>query len=141
MNHETVGDSLQYHNGRSFSTFDNDNDAYATSCAEEFKGGWWYNACHWSNVNGLYLVGPHDSHADGVNWLTWRGYNYSLKFTEMKIRPIFRDCADILYSGLLNSGVYTVHVNGHNFQVFCDMTTEGGGWLVITTTQNTFVFT
>ena len=47
-----------------------------------------------------------------------------------------RDCADILYSGLLNDGVYTVRVNGSNFQVFCDMTTERGGWLVITTTQN-----
>ena len=141
LNNETVGDSLQStHNGRDFSTFDIDNDAYLSNCAEEFKGGWWYNACHRSNLNGLYLRGQHDSHADGVNWLTWRGYNYSLKFTEMKIRP-YRDCADILDSGLLNNGVYTVHVNGYNFQVYCDMTTEGGGWLVTPTTHNSSVFT
>ena len=141
-NNETVGDSLQYHNDHSFSTFDNDNDAAASNCAEDCKGGWWYSACHYSNLNGLYLRGQRDTIADGVNWWTWhRNYHYSLKFTEMKIRPIFRDCADILYSGLLNSGVYTVHVNGDNFQVFCDMTTEGGGWLVIATTQNTSVFT
>ena len=142
MNIEPVGDSLlQKHNGHCFSTLDNDNDASPSiSCAAVYKGGWWYNDCHSSNLNGLYHGGHHDTDADGINWETWHGLDYSLKFTEMKIRP-YRDCADVMDSGLLNNGVYTVHVNGDNFQVYCDMTTEGGGWLVITTTQNTSVFT
>ena len=72
---------------------------------------------------------------------------HSIKLTSLYVMlQVARDCADILYSGLLNSGVYTVHVNGDNFQVYCDMTTEGGGWLVITTattttTRITFIYT
>ena len=83
------GDSLAtaQQNGQAFSTYDVDNDSSDTSnCAERFKGAWWYNACHHSNLNGLYHGGSHNSFADGVNWLTWKGYNYSLKFTEMKVR-------------------------------------------------------
>ena len=54
---------------------------------------------------------------------------------------VAHDCADILASGQHNSGVYTVRVNGNNLEVYCEMTTEGGGWLVITTTLYTFIFT
>ena len=50
------------------------------------KGAWWYYSCHKSNLNGLYLNGQHASHADGVNWFTFRGYNYALKRTEMKVK-------------------------------------------------------
>ena len=86
----TAGDSLttgdHVHNGQQFSTRDQDNDIYGGNCAQEFKGGWWYADCHVSNLNALYLDGPHASFADGVNWRTWKGYNYSLKFTEMKLR-------------------------------------------------------
>ena len=83
----TAGDSLAWHNGQRFSTRDQDNDACNDcSCSQLYKGGWWYSACHHSNLNGLYHGGPHSSYADGVNWWTWKGHNYSLKFTEMKVR-------------------------------------------------------
>lgn len=75
------------HRGYPFSTKDQDNDSYTSgSCAVNHKGGWWYSQCHSSNLNGVYHHGPHSSYADGVNWHTWKGYNYSAKRSEMKIR-------------------------------------------------------
>jgi ficolin len=70
-----------------FTTKDKDEDTWPNNCAVTFKGAWWYYDCHQSNLNGLYLEGTHSSHADGVNWLTFKGHKYSLKFSEMKIRP------------------------------------------------------
>jgi len=69
-----------------FSTKDEDNDQYGVSCAQKYKGAWWYSGCHSSNLNGLYLNGPHSSYADGVNWGAFRGLYYSLKNTEMKVK-------------------------------------------------------
>ncbi|KAI8513559.1 Fibrinogen C domain-containing protein 1 [Branchiostoma belcheri] len=83
----TAGDSLTYHGGRPFSTKDRDNDVYSSSCAQEHKGAWWYGSCHHSNLNGLYHLGTHESNADGVFWYHWKGNKYSLKRTEMKLRP------------------------------------------------------
>ncbi|XP_028390977.1 uncharacterized protein LOC114515854 [Dendronephthya gigantea] len=81
-----AGDSLYYHNQMQFTTNDSDNDARSDeNCATGFKGAWWYNNCYNSNLNGLYLgAGQYD--ATGITWLMWRGH-YSLKKTEMKIRP------------------------------------------------------
>ena len=84
-----AGDSLTDHNGRPFSTKDRDNDADSKRhCAQQFKGAWWYKSCHKSNLNGLYLSGNHASFADGVNWKDWKGYHYSLKVSEMKVRRV-----------------------------------------------------
>ena len=86
----TAGDSLlTYHDGHQFSTRDRDNDRSSSNCAIIYSGAWWYNSCHFSNLNGLYHGGEHpDSFANGVNWEAWRGYYYSLKFTEMKLRRV-----------------------------------------------------
>jgi len=82
------GDSLiVMHLGHKFSTRDQDNDAASGSCAVTYKGAWWYGACHGANLNGPYLRGTHTSYADGVNWGSWKGAHYSLRFTEMKIKP------------------------------------------------------
>jgi len=76
--------------GTKFSTNDNDNDAWKNNCAIRFQGAWWYSACHNSNLNGLYFKGEHETFGNGVNWNHWKGYHYSLKTTEMKLRPMTR---------------------------------------------------
>ena len=78
-----VGDSLDYHNGQKFTAKDNDNDNYSGNCAVIRFGAWWYKTCQHSNLNGHY---GDDERAKGVNWQTWKGYEYSLNFTEMKVR-------------------------------------------------------
>ncbi|XP_069503192.1 ficolin-1-like [Ambystoma mexicanum] len=81
-----AGDSLTRHNEGLFSTKDRDNDRLGWSCAETFKGAWWYTDCHDSNLNAMYLYGTHSSHADGINWRSGKGLKYSYKVSEMKIR-------------------------------------------------------
>ncbi|XP_048417162.1 angiopoietin-related protein 7 [Stegostoma tigrinum] len=81
-------DSLRYHNNTAFSTKDKDNDKCVDNCAYFRKGGYWYNCCTDSNLNGVYYrQGQHTQNSDGITWYGWRGSNYSLKQVEMKIRP------------------------------------------------------
>ncbi|CAH3194198.1 unnamed protein product, partial [Porites evermanni] len=85
----TAGDSFSVHRAQPFTTKDQDNDsATSVNCAVSYKGAWWYESCHSSNLNGLYHHGSHSSYADGVNWDAWKGYNYSAKRAEMKMRPV-----------------------------------------------------
>jgi len=85
-----VGDSLKSHVGQMFSTRDQDNDVWENACAVSFKGAWWYMDCHDSNLNGAYLAGPTSTYADSIVWQAWRGDHYSLRFTQMKIRPFYQ---------------------------------------------------
>ncbi|CAG2197626.1 FCN [Mytilus edulis] len=82
----TAGDSLTRQNGHKFTTFDRDNDGYGSNCAVVFKGAWWYEACHSSNLNGVYYHGHHDEYATGIDWYTFHGYHYSMKTAMMMIR-------------------------------------------------------
>ena len=88
----TAGDSLAHHNGRRFTTRDNDNDAWLYNCAQERTGAWWYNNCaERSNLNGIYqhaqdrhpIFGGND---DGITWQDWKDNYINLKFSEMKTR-------------------------------------------------------
>ncbi|KAG8142393.1 hypothetical protein E2320_006315 [Naja naja] len=80
-------DSMRYHNNTAFSTMDKDNDKCVDHCAELRKGGYWYNCCTDSNLNGVYYrKDEHNKSTDGITWYSWRGKLYSLKRVEMKIR-------------------------------------------------------
>ncbi|XP_059495442.1 tenascin-X-like isoform X4 [Stegostoma tigrinum] len=79
-----AGNSLSYHHGSNFTTVDADNDEALTNCAVSYRGGWWYKNCHRVNLNGEY--GNNRDH-QGVNWFSWKGFEFSIPFTEMKIRP------------------------------------------------------
>jgi len=82
----TAGDSLGYHRGMAFSTKDRDNDSHSSyNCAASNKGAWWYKSCHNSNLNALYLNGK--TSVQAMSWYHWKNAHYSVKRSEMKIRP------------------------------------------------------
>jgi len=84
-----AGDSLSYHLGSKFSTRDEDNEEWPGSMAQDHRGGWWYPLLVDSNLNGLYLRGNFTAtFAEGVVWTEWKGFKYSLRFTEMKLKPV-----------------------------------------------------
>ncbi|XP_072776655.1 tenascin-X isoform X10 [Taeniopygia guttata] len=91
----TAGDALSYHSGSPFSTRDRDfrdpRDRRDPSgrprpppCAVAYGGAWWYRNCHYANLNGRYGT-PRDH--QGIHWFPWKGFNVSIPFTEMKLRP------------------------------------------------------
>ena len=82
------GNSLKYHDGQMFTTFDNDNDQATNNCADQYSGGWWFLSCKHAHLNGRYLLTNPTGFDDDVQWKDWRGDKYSLKSTEMKIRRL-----------------------------------------------------
>ena len=80
-------DSLLVHKGMRFSTGDRDHDKSHFNCAGRYEGGWWFNDCHDSFLNGQYYQSTYNvPSAHGVQWYYWRNYPYSLKSCSMKIK-------------------------------------------------------
>ncbi|XP_072167985.1 ficolin-2-like [Diadema setosum] len=83
-----AGDSLSAHDGRFFTSRDQDNDIYNNNCARiHFGSAWWYDHCVLANLNGFYFT-PGTVNHYGVCWYLWKRSFYSMKRAEMKIRPI-----------------------------------------------------
>nr|XP_022310543.1 ficolin-2-like [Crassostrea virginica] len=78
-----ANDSMAFHNGMAFSTYDNDNDLASGNCAFARRGAWWYGNCHKSNLNGEY---GNTDNSNGINWFFWKGFTYSLKEVRMMVR-------------------------------------------------------
>ncbi|XP_029513874.1 angiopoietin-1-like isoform X2 [Oncorhynchus nerka] len=80
--------SLVIH-GADFSTKDMDNDNCICKCALMLTGGWWFDACGPSNLNGMYFTkGQHVGKLNGIKWHYFKGPSYSLRATTMMIRPL-----------------------------------------------------
>ncbi|KAM9383900.1 angiopoietin-2b [Pholidichthys leucotaenia] len=76
------------HNGSQFSTKDRDNDRCTCKCAQLASGGWWFEACGPSNLNGIYY--PASSSVvryNGIKWYYWKGPNLMATMTTMMVRP------------------------------------------------------
>ena len=78
-----AGDSLEYHNGKTFVTKDRENDHH---CAHDRMAGWWFDQCNFSNLNGVYYPTGQTTDHTGITWSYWKGWTYSLNFVEMKFR-------------------------------------------------------
>ncbi|KAK7930780.1 hypothetical protein WMY93_007175 [Mugilogobius chulae] len=75
--------------GSEFSTKDADNDKCVCKCSQLTTGGWWFDACGPSNLNGMYYQqGQNSNRFNGIKWYYWKGSGYSLKSTAMMIRPV-----------------------------------------------------
>ena len=84
----TAGDSFSYHNGWQFTTPDEDNDSNPDlNCALKYHGGWWFRKCHRAFLNGPYIRGPNSYVGEGIIWKAFKDFRYSLKSSQMKIRP------------------------------------------------------
>lgn len=91
-----LGIAFSKHHGYKFS--EPDHGPVKDNCATPYDSGWWFNegadfesSCMYSNLNGRYYDTAEDiSRAtwDGIVFFTWKGSSYSLKESEMKIRPI-----------------------------------------------------
>ncbi|XP_050788073.1 angiopoietin-2-like isoform X2 [Gopherus flavomarginatus] len=73
--------------GTAFSTKDADNDRCGCKCAQMATGGWWFDACGPSNLNGIYYpASPATVRYNGMKWHYWKGPSHRLKATTLMIR-------------------------------------------------------
>ncbi|XP_035867687.1 LOW QUALITY PROTEIN: angiopoietin-2 [Phyllostomus discolor] len=74
--------------GSDFSTKDADKDKCVCKCSQMLTGGWWFDACGPSNLNGMYYPQRQNTNRfNGIKWYYWKGSGYSLKATAMMVRP------------------------------------------------------
>ncbi|XP_053663598.1 microfibril-associated glycoprotein 4-like [Anopheles marshallii] len=83
----TAGDSLSYHIGSKFTTYDQDNDVHASNCASIYNGGWWFKDCHSCYLNGDYVQPSQNTNIErGLIWMSFTGPFRPLKSSKMMVR-------------------------------------------------------
>nr|XP_033811888.1 angiopoietin-2-like isoform X1 [Geotrypetes seraphini] len=77
--------------GTDFSAKDADNDRCSCRCSQMATGGWWFDACGPSNLNGIYYPGGLSTiKYNGIKWHYWKGPTHGLKAVSMMIKPADR---------------------------------------------------
>ncbi|XP_076871006.1 angiopoietin-related protein 3 [Brachyhypopomus gauderio] len=82
--------AISNHTGLMFSTKDKDLHE-DTNCALNYTGGWWFNACGDTNLNGRYTwmrTRSRTPRRKGIYWRPGRRSSYILKSTKISIRPL-----------------------------------------------------
>ena len=92
------------HNGKKFSTYDNDNDQLSSNCAAKIggakdNGGWWHYG------GGCWNINLNENYGDSNQiWSIYlAGTWYNPRWIEMKIRPL--NCTHQWYSTNLLSAI------------------------------------
>nr|XP_013015041.1 angiopoietin-4-like [Cavia porcellus] len=78
-----------------FSTHDADHDNCGCNCAVIMSGGWWFDSCGPSNLNGVYYSA--DQYKQKINGIRWDHSSssnisgptiFSLRTSRMMMRPL-----------------------------------------------------
>ncbi|KAH8363088.1 hypothetical protein KR084_005234, partial [Drosophila pseudotakahashii] len=83
---------LEQLNGMDFSTYDRRRDPHDpkssedSTCAQQYGGGWWFDRCSQSNLNGE--LGVHQKRSPSIIWSNWRTGTEKQKMSRMMIRPV-----------------------------------------------------
>ncbi|XP_061150850.1 angiopoietin-related protein 3-like [Syngnathus typhle] len=87
-----LSDFMKNRTGLMFSTKDRDNDKNRDpNCAPNYTGGWWFNSCGDTNLNGRYFLVRHKGRSDrrrGIHLKPGRKASYWLRFTQLALRPL-----------------------------------------------------
>ncbi|XP_037644180.1 angiopoietin-related protein 3-like [Sebastes umbrosus] len=85
-------DPMSNQTGMMFSTKDRDNDNHQDSnCAHSYTGGWWFNTCGDTNLNGRYFHMRPKGRSErrrGIQWRPGQKAAYSLKLTQISVHPV-----------------------------------------------------
>ena len=88
--YNTLYNSLNFHSGMKFSTYDRDNDdGGSIHCAERFKAGWWFRSCIGLHLNGVYAGDSRerDFETMRMGYLS-NDYFEPIRTVTMRIKPI-----------------------------------------------------
>lgn len=115
------------HNNMRFSTHERDQDLWdGGNCAKDYGGGWWFNNCLWSNLNGVYG----EQYDGGVTWFhqQFPVKDLRMKYVEMKFRKS-NIWQNYHISGRLRVILNYTNESKYDYSIFCIRTWSQMIWL------------
>lgn len=123
-----------------FSTVDSENDVYNGNCVQNYSNSpFWYTNCWNGNISGGG-ESTGDGYFNGAYWMdstkawgTPGGQGAGNGWLYIREHSHLSNCTEIKYKYPLSpNGYYWIDTDGmgsnNPIQVYCDMTTDGGGW-------------